>query len=1400
MAAKLRTRHRLIIILSALAALSGLVLPLAGRHLSGRTALAATPASGTISPSSSTVAYVGGPFDSINQTGTSGVATDPVIVCSPASPCDDYALTVSLPAGDTNTYILKTTVSWTSKATIDADANDFDVYIYDSQGQLVQTAATTNNPEAASITIRDFNYKIRVVPFDVNTGPNGDTYSAVITLTPVVGAPGFPSPAPTVAGVPRYQNYTAPNGFGTTAGEPSIGVDWATGKVFISSTLQTLRVTFDDCSSPAKATWDDKSAPTSAESLDPILFTDHAGQAKDRTFVSQLTGQDSLTSFTDDDGDSWNPSQGGGVPSGVDHQSLGGGPYRTDPTALPPVVPPPHPLYPNAIYYCSQDIAASFCARSDNGGVSFGAGVPIYNLNQCTGIHGHVKVAPDGTAYVPNRSCSGKQGFAVSHDNGVTWSVVTNPASTESSKLVDPSIGIGKKGTVYYSYQSGADAGQNSLPKVAVARLGSDGTTYTWSNDQVLGAEFGLKNATFPEAISSAFNPSAVDADDNRAAVAFLGTTAPGDYTQTSFNGTWHLFISTTFDGGVTWNTVDATPNDPVQRGSICNLGTTACNHTPDDRNLLDFMDMTIDRQGRVLVGYPDGCVAGCVNGTENSFTRLASIARQSGGKRLIAAFDPVEPVLPGAPSVTAFSDAAAIHLTWQAPDNGGSPITGYKIYRRPQAGTKILIANFGNSTAFDDLSAAPGVQYFYTVTAANAIGEGPFCTEAAPIPLPAVNSCSLPGASLVTDPTGDASPPTPGLDIQGVSVAEPFDPANPTTDRLVWTMKVASLATVPPNSQWYIIWDFGKGLRKYVAMKTNAAGTPSYEYGHIGPPLAPTNPDPDANKPFPEGAADAGSMAADGTIRITIANSKVADTTFGGGGIPKRGATLANISPRTFSGTGNTNVVSSSATDLTANTPVYTLLGANFCRPQTAPVPQLIAVPNAGPAPLTVDFNGAGSFDPDSGDAIASYTFDFGDTNIVTQSTPTISHTYNADGPYTARLFVKDTRGKLSDTFASATIIVGSTTPPMTFGFGSDSFAAAEGCTGTTITVVRSGANTTAATVDYSTTDGSASQRTDYELAAGHLVFSPGETTKTFKLLITDDGYAEGAESLTLSLSNATGGVTLGADSSVPVIISDNDSATSTTANVIDVPAIFVCQHYHDFLNRQGDPGGQDFWTGRITVCGSDAACIQRQRIGVSAQFFIELEFQQTGFYLYRLYKSALGRRPTYAEFITDRSRLQGSPSLPAEQIAYVADLVLRGEFTGKYSSATTAAAFVDAVIQNVNSNSGVDLTPRRSELIGEYNAGSDQADSRARTLRKLVEYDEFKNGEFNRGFVLSQYFNYLRRDPDTNGFNFWVANLNNDPSNFRGMVCNFITSFEYQERFGPAHTHSNAECSGSP
>jgi hypothetical protein len=295
----------------------------------------------------------------------------------------------------------------------------------------------------------------------------------------------------------------------------------------------------------------------------------------------------------------------------VDHQTIGGGHFSADGVGG-------LGTYPNAVYYCSQDIATAFCAVSRDGGTTFGAGVPTYSLLDCGGLHGHIKVAPDGTAYLPNKGCGADQAVVVSTDNGGSWTVRHVPGSTPSDS--DPSVGTGSNGTVYFGY-----VGADGKPGVAV----SHDQGRTWEHNQSVGTEFGIQNAVFPAVVAG---------DDDRASFAYLGTPTGGNYQDIdNFHGVWHLYVDTTYDGGQTWVTSDATPDDPVQRGSICTGGTTC----GDDRNLLDFIDATVDDHGRVEVGFADGCIGACVTDPNtNNRDAYATIARQDSGRTLFARFD----------------------------------------------------------------------------------------------------------------------------------------------------------------------------------------------------------------------------------------------------------------------------------------------------------------------------------------------------------------------------------------------------------------------------------------------------------------------------------------------------------------------------------------------------------------------------------------------------------------------------------------------------------------------------------------------------------------------------------------------------------------------------------------
>jgi len=247
---------------------------------------------------------------------------------------------------------------------------------------------------------------------------------------------------------------------------------------------------------------------------------------------------------------------------------------------------------------------------------------------------------------------------------------------------------------------------------------------------------------------------------------------------------------------------------------------------------------------------------------------------------------------------------------------------------------------------------------------------------------------------------------------------------------------------------------------------------------------------------------------------------------------------------------------------------------------------------------------------------------------------------------------------------------------------------------------------------------------------------------------------------------------------------------------NPIDEAGYFVREQYFDFLNRQPDAGGQSFWTSQITNCNVNTTCISAKRIDVSAQFFLTLEFQVTDFYVYRVRKASFGVLPTFSQFTLDRSQI-GAGTDP-EKKTFTEGFVQAGDFLGVYPTSQTGIQFIDKLVATVLAGSGVDLTSRKPDLQSEYLMEVTQTASRARVIRRLVEYPEFVNAEFNRGFVAAEYYGYLRRDPDPSGYNFWLGVLNNPSTQAtsRTMVCSFLTSAEYQLRFGPTVTRTNAEC----
>jgi hypothetical protein len=753
-------------------------------------------------------------------------------------------------------------------------------------------------------------FTVRVVYFAATAA---DQYHGTAS-TFSTGVP--PTPAPQASGAPtRFEIFNppaaGPSTLGRSSGEPSIGVGLPIaghpeGRAMFQADVQTLRVTFNGPCDPIRAFWENKPAATSQVDFDPILFTD---RATGRTIVHLLTvagnvivGESAVTDTNPpfNDGDVYTPSKGSGIGSGIDHQTVGGGPYAPPLNIVPKA-------YPNAVYYCSQALADASCARSDDGGINYGPSTIAYT-GECGGLHGHVKVAPDGTVYLPNKGCGTEQAVVVSEDNGTTWQIRNIPGSTSAES--DPSVGIDASGRVYFGFANG-----DTKPAIAV----STDKGKTWGPSLDVGATFGINNVVFPAVVAG---------DNGRAAFAFLGTPTAGGLQGAKFTGLWHLYVATTYDGGATWSTVDATPSDPVQRGCIwLGGGSNIC------RNLLDFMDVQIDQQGRILVGFADGCTgAECVQASPsavgNSYTALAAIARQSGGRRLLAAFDPpATPTVPSSPSLTARRDGNVVHLAWSTADNGGSALTGYNILRGTASGGETLLATVaGDNTRYDDGTVLnTDTTYYYKVQAVNAQGASCGNNEVA---AQYVGNSAFEGITIYTDPAGDqtGSPANADLDIRSLTISEPTSGAS--TGKIVFNLKVSDLTVVPNSRMWRVVWNSPNAPdgQFYVGMTKDENGAVTFEYGTVATQVVglvlgiPTT--------TKVGTPDSASFTPDGLITIAVSRDKI-------GGV-RTGDLLGGFSVRTYATRTNeirsTNALdtttNATANDLPANAATYQVVG----------------------------------------------------------------------------------------------------------------------------------------------------------------------------------------------------------------------------------------------------------------------------------------------------------------------------------------------------------------------------------------------------------------------------------------------------------------------------------------
>jgi hypothetical protein len=437
-------------------------------------------------------------------------------------------------------------------------------------------------------------------------------------------------------------------------------------------------------------------------------------------------------------------------------------------------------------------------------------------------------------------------------------------------------------------------------------------------------------------------------------------------------------------------------------------------------------------------------------------------------------------------------------------------------------------------------------------------------------------------------------------------------------------------------------------------------------------------------------------------------------------------------------------------------------------------------------------------SFSPDTGATSTAVTIN--GTNFINPSAVRFNgvaatFTVNSTTQIVANVPNGATSGPITVTTANGTatsvtftVLGGSPTMQLS----SSSYAVNEAAGFLNVDVTR-GDSSGAATVNYATSDfagltnctianGVGSERCDYASTVGTLRFAAGESSKSITIPIVNDALVEGNETFTVTLSGPTG-TTLGTPQVATITINDNDSLPGLLNPIDDIP-FFVTQQYIDFLGRLPDSVGFENWVATLNGCpnggfgeNDNPGC---DRVHVSAGFFQSVEFQGRGYFAYRFYEVALDRRPTYAEFVPDMA-IVGGPQSPESEVlskaAYTEAWTQRPEFKARYD-ALSNSAYVNAL----ETNAEVTVSNKQA-LIDALNSGQM---TRGEVLRNIVESAAVGDRFFNRAFVAMQYFGYLRRDPDTIGFQNWVDTLNADPSNFRHMIFGFLFSTEYRQRFG--------------
>ena len=831
-------------------------------------------------------------------------------------------------------------------------------------------------------------------------------------LVAVLNAPSLLPSADAGSGTPAFAVYAAPGSLtdSNNAGEPSIGVNWNTnaaggGTVMYQAYASTYKVVFNDASTPATAAWTRVTPSGSAFNIDPILFTD---SSLGRTWAGGLSGACSVLFYTDNDGSSWSPPINT-CSGAVDHESVGAGPWHA----------PGAPLlssYSHGVYYCAQN-SVDACSTSKDGGTTYGS--PATVGGACGGLHGHIKVSADGTAYLPNQNCGGKAGGGISTNNGGAWSSYTIGQSSTRGRGFDPSVATTPDNTVYEAWANST----NDHPYVA--RSTSHGASWDRVTD--------LAATVSPALVASTFQ-SAVAGDNGRVAVAFLGTSVGGGAAtpfDNGYQGVWYLYVSYSYDAGLTWTTVKADP-DPVQRGCIWDGGgSNAC------RNLLDFMDASVTKDGRVVVGYADGCL-GCTT-IAQSTNAYATIARQSTGKGLFAAYDGGAATAPGAPTLnTATAGNGQVSLAWSAPSNdGGAAITNYKLYRGTTSGGETLLTTLGNVLSYTDTGLTNGQAYYYEVAAQNSVGTGALSNEKTATP---TAGNQAPTACFTHSESGLTTSVNGGCSTDDGSIAS-YD----------WNWGDASAHGTGATPSHAYATGGTYTVTLTVTDNLGATGTTSQSV------TVSSGGDPDPSTPtLANGVASSGTSGASGSwqyykiqvpsgktqLQVVLSSSQSCgllscnpdlDLYVRQGAKPTTSA--YGCSPQTSTSSETCTLASPAADWWYVGVYVYSgssalvyTIKATYTPSSSNQAPT--ACFSHSETGLSTSVNGGCSSDPDG--SVASYDWNWGDASAHGTGA-TASHSYAAGGTYTVTLTVTDNGGATGTTSQSVTVSSGSDPDPST-------------------------------------------------------------------------------------------------------------------------------------------------------------------------------------------------------------------------------------------------------------------------------------------------------------------------------------------------------------------------------